>query len=181
MLGMLAMMISITALFGTIVIAFMVRSQTRAHWNTVALPASLWVSTGLIVASSLTLEFARRAFGRFKAEAYGSWLALTFFLGLGFLLSQAWALRALVNEGVYLRQNPHSSLFYVITGTHGVHLLGGMMALFYLIYRVSRGASAPPLRFPKPAQPVSRDNGVLAFPGSIVDWLVPAAVVLEVD
>ena len=119
MLGMLAMMISITALFGTIVIAFMVRSQTRAHWNTVALPASLWVSTGLIVASSLTLEFARRAFGRFKAEVYGSWLALTFFLGLGFLLSQAWALRALVNEGVYLRQNPHSSLFYVITGMHG--------------------------------------------------------------
>jgi cytochrome c oxidase subunit 3 len=40
-----------------------------------------------------------------------------------------------------LRQNPHSSLLYIITGVHGVHLFGGVLALFYMIYRASLGTN----------------------------------------
>jgi cytochrome c oxidase subunit 3 len=137
MLGMFATMFSITALFATIVIAYMVRSQSRSHWQPIHLPRLLWVSTALIVVSSVTLEAARRALAQYRARAYSRWLALTFFLGLGFLLLQAICLRQLVNQGVYLRQNPHSSLLYIITGVHGVHLFGGVLALFYMIYRAS--------------------------------------------
>lgn len=135
MLGMVAMMVSITALFATVVIAYAVRSQTRAYWQPVALPWCLWLSTPLILASSVSLDLTRRAFWRFQAVAYGRWLFVTFLLGLGFMVSQAMALRQLVNEGVYLRQNPHSSLYYVVTAVHGVHVAGGMLALFYLICR----------------------------------------------
>jgi cytochrome c oxidase subunit 3 len=96
------------------------------------------VSTALILASSGTLEMARHAFNACRARTYSRWLALTFFLGLGFLLLQAISLRQLVLQGVYLRQNPHSSLLYVITAVHAFHLFGGVLALFYLIYRASR-------------------------------------------
>ena len=53
-------------------------------------------------------------------------------------MSQLFALRELAKQGIYLRNNPHSSLFYVLTGAHGIHLLGGMVALFCLVVTASR-------------------------------------------
>ena len=50
-------------------------------------------------------------------------------------------MRQLLGEGIYLRNNPHSSLFYVVTGAHALHLLGGMAALFYLLIRASMAMS----------------------------------------
>lgn len=144
MIGIIATLVSITALFATILIAYMVRARTQAHWQPVAIPHYLWFSTVLIVASSVTLEGAKRAFDRFDAVRYGRWLVGTFFIALAFIVSQALALRELLDRGIYLRNNPHSSLFYVITGVHAVHVFGGLAALFYLIYRVARGT--PDLR-----------------------------------
>jgi cytochrome c oxidase subunit 3 len=141
MIGLIATMFSITALFATIVIAFLVRAQTRAHWNPIHVPSLLWASTVLIVASSGTLELAHRAFTVYRARVYTRWLSVTFFLGLGFLLLQAMSLRQLVMQGAYLRQNPHSSLLYIITFVHGFHLFGGVLALFYMIYRASQHTS----------------------------------------
>jgi cytochrome c oxidase subunit 3 len=68
--------------------------------------------------------------------------------GLAFLASQVLALRELVTQGIYLRHNPHSSLFYVLTGAHGLHLSGGIAALCYLLLRSSllRERSGFPLR-----------------------------------
>ena len=54
-------------------------------------------------------------------------------LGFGFLVSQLFAWRQLVQQGIYVASNPHSSFFYLLTATHGVHLLGGLMALVYLL------------------------------------------------
>jgi cytochrome c oxidase subunit 3 len=90
------------------------------------------------VLSSGTLELARRGYAAYRPGVYTRWLAITFFLGLGFLLLQALSLRQLVSQGVFLRQNPHSSLLYIITGVHGFHLFGGVLALFYMIYRASQ-------------------------------------------
>jgi cytochrome c oxidase subunit 3 len=53
--------------------------------------------------------------------------------GRRFLVSQILALLQLVGQGVYLRGNPHSSLFYVMTGAHGAHLLGAMAFLAWLL------------------------------------------------
>jgi cytochrome c oxidase subunit 3 len=58
-------------------------------------------------------------------------------IGVAFLACQVLALRQLAEQGIYLRHNPHSSLFYVLTGVHGLHLLGGMAALSYLLIKAS--------------------------------------------
>ena len=137
LLAIKVVLISITVLFVTIAIVYFVRSRSRFHWEPIAAPSFLWLSTGLMLVSSWTIENARRSFRRFRIDAYARWLLISFSLGLAFVVSQLLALRQLLGQGIYLRHNPHSSLFYVVTGAHALHLMGGMAALFYLLIRAS--------------------------------------------
>jgi cytochrome c oxidase subunit 3 len=70
---------------------------------------------------------------RGKSVLYSRWLMLTVLLGLGFLASQLLAWRQLVAQGIYVSSHPHSSFFYVLTGAHALHLLGGVLGLDYLL------------------------------------------------
>ncbi len=139
--GLLAirfLLVSISMLFVTIGFAYHERAQMPAHWQHIHVPSLLWLSTGLILASTWTLEIARGAFERRNSTRYAGWLAVTVAIGTGFLASQLFALRELADQGIYLRHNPHSSLFYVLTGVHGLHLFGGMIALVCLLVTAAR-------------------------------------------
>lgn len=139
--GLLAMrflLVSISMLFVTIGVAYHERARSSAHWQHIQVPPLLWLSTGLILASTWTLEIARAAFQRRNSLGYARWLAVTVALGASFLGSQLFALRELAGQGIYLRNNPHSSLFYVLSGAHGLHLLGGMIALVCLLATAAR-------------------------------------------
>jgi cytochrome c oxidase subunit 3 len=139
--GLLAMrflLVSITMLFLTIGVVYHERAQSPRHWQHIQVPPLLWLSTGLILGSTWTLEIARAAFERKNSIRYARWLAVTVAMGAAFLGSQLFALRELAQQGIYLRNNPHSSLFYVLTGAHGIHLLGGIVALFILLVTASR-------------------------------------------
>lgn len=136
--GLFAMrfvLVSITTLFITIGIAYFYRSRSPVNWQHIRVPPLLWVSTALILLSSWTLESARASLERRVVVRYVRWVETTVAIGVAFLVSQLLALRELVAQGIYLRHNPHSSLFYVVTGAHGLHLLGGMAALSYLLLR----------------------------------------------
>ena len=56
-------------------------------------------------------------------------LALTVVLGLSFLAGQWMVWRELAANGFYLSSSPSSSFVYLLTGMHGVHLFGGVVAL----------------------------------------------------
>jgi cytochrome c oxidase subunit III len=138
--GLLAMrflLLSISMLFVTIGVAYYERAKAPAHWQHIQVPPLLWLSTALILASTWTLELARGAFERKNSFRYARWLELTVAIGVAFLASQVFALRQLAAQGIYLPRNPHSSLFYVLTGVHGVHLLGGVVALMYLLIKAT--------------------------------------------
>jgi cytochrome c oxidase subunit III len=139
--GLLAMrflLVSISMLFLTIGVVYHERAQSRVHWQHIEVPPLLWLSTGLILASTWTLEIARGAWERKNSLRYAHWLAVTVGIGALFLASQLFALRELAMQGIYLRNNPHSSLFYVLTGVHGLHLFGGMVALVFLLITAAR-------------------------------------------
>ena len=68
------------------------------------------------------------------------WLAATVALGVAFLAGQLVVWRELAARGVYLATNPSSSFFYVLTAAHGVHLLGGVLALGYVVLHAGRMA-----------------------------------------
>lgn len=139
---------AILMFFMALVSAFIVRKGLSNDWQAFPLPSILYVNTLILVASSFTIQAARRRLARADEAGFRHWWFMTTALGLLFLAGQLTAWRQLVREGVYLATNPSSSFFYVLTAAHGVHLVGGIVALAAIAFwnwkraRVSRGTAA---------------------------------------
>lgn len=136
--GMWVAIAGIVMLFTALVSAYIVRSASSNDWRPLAMPKILWLSTAVIVVSSVTIEFARRSLKQRSDSRYSTWLMVTAGLGLVFVLSQFMAWRALARQGIFVSINPHSSFFYLFTGAHGVHVMGGILALAYLLLRTRK-------------------------------------------
>jgi cytochrome c oxidase subunit 3 len=136
-LGVWVAISSILMLFVALTSAYIVRSASSNDWQPIAMPKVLWLSTGLILISSITMEISRRSLKSQHNAGYGRWLMITVALGLAFLASQLLAWRQLARQGIYMATNPYNSFFYLFTAAHGLHLLGGVMALGYLLLRTT--------------------------------------------
>ena len=137
-IGMWVALAAIVMMFTALTSAYIVRAGSANDWQPLTMPRVLLLSTALILVSSGTLERARRHAA--TQLAYKRWLLITVALGLGFLASQLFAWRQLAGQGIYVSSNPHSSFFYLLSATHGAHLLGGLLFLIYLAGR-SRASS----------------------------------------
>ena len=133
-LGVLLVCGAVTTFFAALVIAYYWRKASPGVWDQIALPRTLWISTAIIAASSLTFETARRAYRRGLHALSARLILITGCLGAAFLVAQFTAWRALVAQGAYMTRNPYSSFFYIFTGLHAAHLLGGLVALGVLIF-----------------------------------------------
>ena len=134
-IGMLLACASIFAFFAALILVYILRAQSQDHWEPLALPPILWWSTGIIIASSVPFEIGRRVFRRGRARLASRLLLLTLVMGCAFIACQVTAWRELVAQGAYVVGNPHSTFFYVFTGLHAAHLLGGIIGLFVLLLR----------------------------------------------
>ncbi len=141
--GMWMALVAIVMLFAAFTSALVVRKGLSNDWVAIALPRILWLNTLLLMTSSLTFELSRRSLATGLAARFAHWLYATVALGLAFVGGQLMAWRELASRGVYLASNPSSSFFYLLTATHGVHLLGGIAALVYLVLGARRFALAP--------------------------------------
>ena len=142
-LGMWLALASISMMFIGFSSAYILGQGTNSQWQAMAAPPLVWINTVILLASSLSLELARRAAA---AAELKRWMTLTCLLGAAFLVGQLWIWRLLADQGIYLSGNPHSSFFYLLTGVHGVHLLGGVAGLAYLTARAWSSASRIPAR-----------------------------------
>jgi cytochrome c oxidase subunit 3 len=131
-LAMWLALASIVMLFAGLSSAYVFRMGASADWRSISIPAFLLPNSGLLLASSLTLELFRRGLKNGLDTRTRLCVALTSLLGAGFLVGQVWIWKVLSAQGIYLTSNPHSSFFYLMTGTHGVHLAGGVTALVVL-------------------------------------------------
>jgi cytochrome c oxidase subunit 3 len=117
------------------------------------LPRILYLDTLILIASSYTLELARKRFAACtsltpddgaQARALRSdglyWLNITLTLGLFFVAGQVLAWQRLASQGLFLATSPSSSFFYLLTAMHGLHLLGGVLGLVYVGYRLRHNA-----------------------------------------
>ena len=136
--GLLTACISISAFFIALVIAYYWRKHTPPFWDPVPIPKTLRLSTVLILISSGTFETARQLFRRGRWRTASHFLLATASLGMAFLASQLTAWRSLVMHGAFLARNPHSSFFYMFTGLHAAHLIGGLVVLFVLVLGKSK-------------------------------------------
>jgi cytochrome c oxidase subunit III len=142
---------AISMMFAALTSAMVVRQGAARDWGHFDLPRILYFNTVILLLSSFTLEISRRRvaqgpnLGRKEVprDARPSpqglhWLYITMGLGLIFVLGQLIAWRELAVQGLFLATIPSSSFFYVLTAVHGVHLLGGIIGLAYVLHRLSR-------------------------------------------
>jgi len=122
-------MISIFMFFMALASAFLVLRHSSEVWVTVHLPRILWLNTFVLVGSSFALERARSRLSVGDVAGFRQLWGLTTGMGLLFVSGQLVAWRQLVAQGVYIASNQASSFFYIFTGAHAVHLLGGVAAL----------------------------------------------------
>ena len=136
-IGMWVALGSILMLFAALTSALIVR-QTPAlnggvrDWVPIEVPPVMWINTAVLLISSVTFEIARRSLNANKFERLRLWLTITTLLGIAFLVGQVVAWRGLAAQGIYINTHPHSSFFYLLTSLHGLHLLGGVLALSWV-------------------------------------------------
>lgn len=142
--GIWVVLASITMTFLAFTSALVVRQGSSSDWRHLTLPAVLYFNTVVLLASSFTLELARRQVGAFmgglrtEAKSPTRWLYVTLFLGLLFVAGQYVAWLQLRSQGLFLATNPNSSFFYVLTAMHALHVSGGLGGMVRVIYRLNK-------------------------------------------
>jgi len=135
---------AITMMFAAFTSALVVRKGASLDWRHFTLPSILYFNTLLLLASSVTLEVARRRVATFmgglrsRAESPARWLYITLSLGLLFVAGQYIAWRQLSAQGLFLATNPSSSFFYVLTAAHALHILGGLGGIVNVMGKLSK-------------------------------------------
>jgi cytochrome c oxidase subunit III len=133
---------AITMSFAAFTSALLVRQSTANDWRPLTIPPIVFFNTIVLLASSVTLEAARKRIADFmRNRAIGRkvplfWLGATLALGLVFVAGQYAAWLQLRAEGLYLATNPNSSFFYVLTAMHALHVLGGLGGLLRVINKL---------------------------------------------
>jgi cytochrome c oxidase subunit 3 len=131
-IGLWILLTAVIMLFAGLTSAYIVLRGVPT-WQNIALPSLIWPNTAVLLMSSVAIELSRRAVRRNQLESMKRWLAVGGLFGVAFLVGQVAAWRQLVGMGVYLPSTLQSSFFYVLTGLHGIHLLGGVGALIYVM------------------------------------------------
>ena len=126
--GMWVAIGSIVMMFAAFTSAYVVR-QAQGNWLEFRLPEWFFLSTVIILLSSLSIHLSFKEFLKGNTSNYRNLYVLTFILGLGFVVTQYLGWNAMNASGVELTGNPAGSFVYVISGVHVLHVLGGMAAL----------------------------------------------------
>jgi cytochrome c oxidase subunit III len=134
--GMVIALSGILMFFMALVSAYIVRKDMpNSAWVQLNVPRVLWLNTLILIASSFTLARSRARLLADDLPGFRHWWSVTTILGVFFLIGQVIAWRQLAAAGLFLATNPASSFFYVFTAAHGLHLLGGVLALLYIAFR----------------------------------------------
>jgi cytochrome c oxidase subunit III len=135
---------AITMSFAAFTSAMIVRQGAATDWHHFTLPPVLYLNTLVIIASSVTLEVARRRIAAFMGGLQGKtnenparWLYITLFLGLLFVAGQTFAWMQLKSQGFGLASNVSYSFFYVLTVAHALHVFGGLGGLVRVIGKLN--------------------------------------------
>lgn len=116
------------ALFALFASAYVMRTE-YVDWRPMPLPRIVWVNTVLLVLASILLQCARVALRRGDAATARLGLGGGLLATVAFLLGQLAAWRELVETGFLMTGSPANSFFYLLTGLHGLHIVGGLVAL----------------------------------------------------
>jgi len=143
--GLLLFLAVISSFFLLFMISYYTRSRF-ADWEVLRDPRILWFNTGVLVLASIVMQLAsnaavRNALGRMRNYLLAGGLLTLIFVG-----GQWVAWQQLLSAGFYARSNPANAFFYLFTGLHALHLLGGIWFLGLAALRLGRPEQAEKVR-----------------------------------
>ena len=133
------------SLFALFISAYSMR-MTMVDWRALPVPRLLWFNTGVLVLSSVALHWAYLAARRNDIDGVIVGLCGGAASAVTFLVGQLLAWRQLSVAGYFVASNPANSFFYLITAAHGLHLMGGLVALGRTTAKVWRGVEMVQVR-----------------------------------
>ena len=134
---------TISMSFAALTSAMVVRASAAPDWQHFRLPPIVYFNTFVLLSSSITLATARRRITAVSALEGLRGLYLTLGLGLLFVTGQVVAWRQLAAQGLFLATSPSSAFFYLFTALHGLHVVGGLAGLMYVLQRLRRVGPVP--------------------------------------
>lgn len=142
---------SILMMFAGLTSAYIVK-RSQASWLMIEIPMMFWYSTATILASSVTVQLALKALKKREMINYKRLLLVTAVLGVLFILLQVAGFKQFAAQDIRLvgaGSNASYSFLLAISGLHGVHVLGGVVALVVIAIRAlnssTRSYSTVPL------------------------------------
>lgn len=131
---------SIVMMFAGLTSAFIVKSN-QTNWVPVKIPAVFWISTAVIVLSSLTVQVALRSFKQRQMGQYRGLIAATLLLGIAFIVLQWMGFGDLWEQQIRFKGAGAGQFLYVIFGLHALHVLGGVIALIVMFIKAYTGST----------------------------------------
>jgi cytochrome c oxidase subunit 3 len=126
--GLWAFLAVVTSLFMLFIIMYVERAEL-SDWRPLADPQLLWLNTALLIIGSVALQLARNAAGSGHLNALRANLTAGAVFTVAFLVGQIQAWKQVTAAGHFMATNPADAFFYLLTGLHGLHLLGGLFVL----------------------------------------------------
>lgn len=136
-MGLWLLLAIISSFFMLFIISYFTRSQFP-DWERIVEPGILWVNTGILVLASVALQIASNAAKRDARSMMRNGLLAGGLLTVAFFAGQLMAWEQLASAGFYAQDNPATAFFYLLTGLHGLHLLGGLWFMIVLGVRLKR-------------------------------------------
>ena len=125
---------AVSMMFLGLTSAYVVSQGLGPVWKQIPMMPLLGANTLVLLVSSYTIEQARR-------RTSVAWLLGTLALGLAFLAGQLGVYGQLTDQGFYLNSGRQASFYYVLTALHGLHILGGVLALGWAAVRMRKTCS----------------------------------------
>ncbi len=144
-LAMRLFLASLGMLFAAGLVGYLVIRLRAPEWpppGSPGPPAGLWLSTGLVLASSAAMVLAERAVRRGRQRALGGWLGCALLLTLGFLAAQIRNWMQVAAAAVFPQESLAAFGFFVLTFLHALHVLGGLVPLIIVTLRAREGVYA---------------------------------------
>lgn len=144
-IGLGVLLAVVGSLFALLISAYSMR-MNMVDWRALPVPKLLWFNTGVLVMSSIALQWAYMAARRNDMDGVIVGLLAGGVSAVIFLVGQLLAWRQLSLAGYFVASNPANSFFYMITAVHGLHLMGGLVALGKTTAKVWRGVEMVQVR-----------------------------------
>jgi cytochrome c oxidase subunit 3 len=127
-----------TSLFALFISAYSIRME-YPDWRPLTEPALLWTNTAILVLSSVFLQWGWVGAKRGNLQTVWLGVGIGGAFSIAFIFGQWTAWEQLASAGFFAIGNPAIGFFYVLTGAHALHLIGGLVALSRTVSRLWRG------------------------------------------